>query len=145
MPWQWEILSDEPSDSYHIKLNIAWGPSDTTKGKCSGSSISMNLIGEISTEQLEESKRTIWPYSECKKESAEKRIIPYTNSCYQVSKELSTLRRYKIIAQYENVSVKYFVKFHTQIRNNDIIIRLLMKTTVTREFVQTSLENVCLV
>lgn len=106
MPWRWEILSDEPSDSSRIKLNIVWGPSDNAKGKCSGSSISMNLIGEISSEQLMESKRTSWPYDECKKESAGKRVVPYTNSCYEVSKELSTLRKYKIIAQYENVSFK---------------------------------------
>ncbi|XP_011870467.1 PREDICTED: uncharacterized protein LOC105563463 isoform X2 [Vollenhovia emeryi] len=103
VPWQWEILSIEPSDSSRIKLNIVWGLSDTTKGKCSGSSISMNLIGEISREQLEESKRTSWPYGECKKESAGKRIVPYTNSCYKVSQELSTLRRYKIFARYEKL------------------------------------------
>lgn len=110
MPLQWEILSNEPSDSSRIKLNIVWGLSDTTKGKCSGASISMNLIGEISKEQIEESKRTSWPYSACKKESAGKRNIPYTNSCYTVSKELSTLRTYKIFAKYENVSFKGFVK-----------------------------------
>ncbi|KAL6253497.1 hypothetical protein P5V15_015343 [Pogonomyrmex californicus] len=103
VPWQWEILSVEPSDFSRIKLNIVWGPSDTAKGKCSGSSVSMNLIGDISSEQLEESKRTNWPYGECKKESMEKRVIPYTNSCYEASKELSTLREYKIFAKYENL------------------------------------------
>ncbi|XP_011707638.1 PREDICTED: uncharacterized protein LOC105462624 [Wasmannia auropunctata] len=103
VPWPWEILSNEPSDSSRIKLNIVWGLSDNAKGKCSGSSISMNLIGEVSSKQLEESKRTSWPYGECKKESAGKRVVPYTNSCYEVSKELSTLRRYKISAQYENL------------------------------------------
>ncbi|KAL0100276.1 hypothetical protein PUN28_019574 [Cardiocondyla obscurior] len=103
VPWQWEILNNEPSDSSRVKLSIVWGLSDTMKGKCSGSSISMNLIGEISTEQLEESKRPKWPYSECKKEFAEKKTVPYTNSCYEVSKELSTLRKYKVTAQYENL------------------------------------------
>lgn len=115
MPWQWEILSNEPSDSSRIKVNIVWGLSDSAKGKCSGSSISMNLIGEISSKQLEESKRASWPYDECKKESAGKRIVPYTNSCYEVSKELSTLRRYMIFARNENVSFKNFVKLHAQI------------------------------
>lgn len=75
----------------------------------------MNLIGEISKEQLEESKRTNWPYNECKKESAGKKIVPYTNSCYEVSKELSTLRTYKIFAQYENVSFKDLVKLYMRI------------------------------
>ncbi|XP_071651940.1 uncharacterized protein [Temnothorax longispinosus] len=103
VPWQWEILSNEPSESSRIKLNVVWGLSDNAKGKCSGSSISLNLIGEISREQLEKSKRTSWPYGECKKESAGKKIVPYTNSCYEVSRELSTLRRYKIFAKYENL------------------------------------------
>lgn len=66
----------------------------------------MNLIGEISNEQLMESKEANWPYDECQRDSVGKRIVPYTNSCYEVSKELSTLRRYEIIAQYENVSFK---------------------------------------
>ncbi|KAG5348235.1 PAXB1 protein, partial [Acromyrmex charruanus] len=103
MPWQWEILSNEPSESYRIKLNFIWGLSDTVKGKCSGSSLSINLIGEISSKQLEESKRASWPYGECKNESEGKRIVPYTNSCYEVSKEMSTLRKYKILAQHENL------------------------------------------
>jgi len=111
VPWQWEILSNEPSDFSRIKLNIVWGQSDSMKGKCNGSSISMNLIGEISSKQLEESKRANWPYDECKKESVGKKIIPYTNSCYEVSKELSILRRYKIVAQYENVSFINFINF----------------------------------
>lgn len=122
MPWQWQILNNEPSDSSRIKLNIVWGLSDNAKGKCNGSSVSINLIGEISEEQFEESKRTDGPYGECKRESARKKIVPYTDSCYEVSKELSTLRRYKIFAQYENVSFKNLVKLHAQIRNNDIII-----------------------
>lgn len=106
-------MNNEPSDSSRLKLNIVWGPSDTAKGKCNGSSVLINLIGEISEEQLEESKRTNWPYGECKTESARKKIIPYTDSCYEVSKELSTLRRYKIFAQYENVSFKDLVKLYT--------------------------------
>ncbi|RLU25125.1 hypothetical protein DMN91_003217 [Ooceraea biroi] len=104
LPWQWmEVLSNEPSDSLQLKLNIAWELSDTAKGKCSGSSILLNLIGEISSEQLEESKRASWPYDECRKESTGKTFVPYTNSCYEVSKELSTLRKYKILGQYENL------------------------------------------
>ena len=113
MPWQWEILSNEPIESYRIKLNFIWGLSDNAKGKCSGSSLSINLIGEISSKQLEESKRARWPYGECKNESEGKRIVPYTNSCYEVSKEMSTLRKYKILAQYENVSFKDLVKLYT--------------------------------
>lgn len=76
------------------------------KGKCNGSSILINLIGEISSEQLKKSKETNWPYSECKKESIGKKFVPYTSSCYEASKELSTLRKYTISAQYENVSEK---------------------------------------
>lgn len=110
MPWQWEFLSNEPSDFSRIKLNIVWGPSDTVKGKCYGSSISMNLIGEVSNEQIEESRKTSGLYGECKKESIGKNLIPYTNSCYEVSRELSTLRKYKVVARYENVSLKNLVK-----------------------------------
>ncbi|XP_011154887.1 uncharacterized protein LOC105192439 [Harpegnathos saltator] len=102
-PWQWDFLSNEPSDLSRIKLNIAWGPSNTTKGKCHGSSIIMDLIGEVSSEQLEESRQAEGLYGECKKESAGKTFIPYTDSCYEVSRELSTLRRYKIVARYENL------------------------------------------
>ncbi|XP_029165191.1 uncharacterized protein LOC114936229 [Nylanderia fulva] len=103
VPWQWEFLSDEPSDSYSVKLNIVWGLSDSAKGKCNGSSILINFIGEISDKQLEESKQENWPYSECKKESSGKKYIPYTKSCYEASKELSTLRRYTILSRYENL------------------------------------------
>lgn len=102
-PWQWEFLSNEPSDESQVKLNIIWGPSDTVRGKCAGSSVSMDLLGEISSEQLEESKTANWPYGECRKESAGKKFVPYTNSCYEASRELSTLRRYKILARYENL------------------------------------------
>lgn len=104
MPWQWEFLSNEPSDLYRIKLNIVWGPSDIAKGKCNGSSVTMNLIGEISDEQIEENKAAHWPYGECRKESTGKKFVPYTNSCYEASREMSTLRKYKILARYENVS-----------------------------------------
>ncbi|XP_050462195.1 uncharacterized protein LOC126857111 [Cataglyphis hispanica] len=103
VPWQWEFLSKEPSDSSRIKLNIIWGLSDSVKGKCSGSSISINLIGEISNEQLEQSKEANWPYGECTKESIGKIFVPYTNSCYEASRELSTLRKYTISAHYENL------------------------------------------
>lgn len=106
MPWQWEFLSNEPSDSSRIKLNIIWGLSDSVKGKCSGSSISINLIGEISSKQLEESREANWPYGECKKESIGKKFVPYTRSCYEASRELSTLRKYTILARSENVSEK---------------------------------------
>lgn len=85
---------------------MVWGLSDSIKGKCNGSSISINLIGEISNEQLEKSKEANWPYGECKKESIGKKFVPYTSSCYEASKELSTLRKYTISAQYENVSKK---------------------------------------
>lgn len=104
MPWQWEFLSNEPSDESRVKLNIIWGPSDTVKGKCAGSSVSVDLLGEVSSKQLEESKTANWPYNDCREESAEKKFVPYTNSCYEASKELSTLRRYTILAQYDNVS-----------------------------------------
>lgn len=104
MPWQWEVLSNEPSGPLQLKLNIAWELANSAKGKCSGSAISLNLRGEISSEQHEESKSAIWPYDKCRKESAGKKFVPYTDSCYEVSKELSTLRKYKILGQYENVS-----------------------------------------
>lgn len=85
-------------------MNIVWGLSDTAKGKCNGSSITLNLLGEISKEQLEDAKLAKWPYEECRKQSKGKRFTPYTDACYEASRELSTLRKYQIITEQENVS-----------------------------------------
>ncbi|XP_017876855.1 uncharacterized protein LOC108623080 isoform X1 [Ceratina calcarata] len=103
MPWTWDFLSTKPSDPARISLNAIWGYSDTAKGKCNGSSITLNLLGEISNDQLQDSKKVQWPYEECRKQSEGKRFTPYTDACYETSRELSTLRKYQIIAQHENV------------------------------------------
>ncbi|XP_076394577.1 vitellogenin isoform X2 [Megachile rotundata] len=103
IPWEWEFLSTKPSDPATISLNIVWGLSDTAKGKCSGSSITLNLLGEISKEQLEDAKQAKWPYEECRKQSEGKHYTPYSDACYETSRELSTLRKYQIIAQHENI------------------------------------------
>lgn len=104
MPWEWEFLSNEPSDLSRIKFNIVWGPSDTVKGRCSGSFISLDLMGEITDNQIEESKKINWSYNKCKNESIGNKFLRFTDSCYETSRELSTLRKYKILAQYANVS-----------------------------------------
>ncbi|XP_034189310.1 uncharacterized protein LOC117608379 isoform X1 [Osmia lignaria lignaria] len=103
IPWEWDFLSTKPSDPARITMNIVWGLSDSAKGKCSGSSITLNLIGEISKEQLEDAKVAKWPYEECRKQSKGKRFTPYTDACYEASRELSTLRKYQIITEQENV------------------------------------------
>lgn len=103
IPWEWDFLSIKPSEPAKIALNAVWGYSDTAKGKCSGSSITLNLLGEISENQLENAKISQWPYEECRIQSEGKRFIPFSDACYEVSRELSTLRKYQIIAQYENI------------------------------------------
>ena len=98
-------MSTKPSDSARIALNVVWGYSDTAKGKCSGSSITLDLLGEISKDQLKNAKESQWPYEECRKQSKGKRFTPFSDACYEVSRELSTLRRYQIVAQHENVNL----------------------------------------
>ncbi|XP_076176627.1 uncharacterized protein LOC143151413 isoform X2 [Ptiloglossa arizonensis] len=103
IPWEWDFFNTKPSDSAKIVLNAVWGLSNTAKGKCSGSSITLNLLGEISEDQLNEVKRAKWPYEECREQSKGRRFTPFSDACFEASRELSTLRKYKIIAQYENI------------------------------------------
>lgn len=101
-------MSTKPSDSARIALNVVWGYSDTAKGKCSGSSITLDLLGEISKDQLKNAKESQWPYEECRKQSKGKRFTPFSDACYEASRELSTLRRYQIVAQHENVNLIFY-------------------------------------
>ncbi|CAL7948266.1 unnamed protein product [Xylocopa violacea] len=103
LPWEWDFLNTKPSDPAKIALNAVWGYSDAAKGKCSGSSIILNLLGEISKEQLEYTREPQWPYEQCRKQSVGKRFTPFSDACYEASRELSTLRKYQIIAQHENI------------------------------------------
>ncbi|XP_053999528.1 vitellogenin-3 isoform X1 [Hylaeus anthracinus] len=103
VPWEWNYLSTKPSDSARIVINAVWGPSNTAKGKCSGSSVTLNLLGEISEDQLKEVKEAKWPYEECREQSKGKQFSPFSDACYEASRELSTLRKYQIIVQHENV------------------------------------------
>lgn len=105
IPWEWDYLSTKPSDPATITLNAVWGLSDTAKGKCSGSSVALKLLGEVSNDQLEEAKQAIWPYEQCREESKGKHFTPYSDACYEASRELSTLRKYKILARHEKVSL----------------------------------------
>ncbi|XP_015599682.1 uncharacterized protein LOC107269863 [Cephus cinctus] len=104
--WEWDFLSTKPSDPSSIKLHIAWGPADSAAGRCTGSSVLLNLVGEISSEQLIESAQKKWPYQECKEQARGKRFTPYTEACYLASRELSTLRKYEIFVRYENLPEK---------------------------------------
>ncbi|XP_043280856.1 uncharacterized protein [Venturia canescens] len=102
-PWAWDFLSIEPSEPASVKLNIVWGLSDTAKGKCSGSSILVNLVGEVTQEQIKESKREVWPYKECREQLKGKKFVPYTEACYESSRELSTLRKYQTFVETTNL------------------------------------------
>ena len=84
-------------------MNFVWGEADSAKGKCSGSSLLINLVGEITQDQILESKRNIWPYNECQVQANGKSFIPYTEACYEASREMSTFRKYKIDIKHENV------------------------------------------
>jgi hypothetical protein len=88
-------------------MSVIWGTADSAKGKCIGSSIFINLIGEITNEQIMESKKNIWPYNECQLQANGKSFIPYTEACYVASREMSTLRKYKISIKHENVIFYY--------------------------------------
>ncbi|XP_047354225.1 uncharacterized protein LOC124950864 isoform X1 [Vespa velutina] len=103
MDWEWDFLNVNPTSPCKLKLFFTWGPSDTAKGKCNGSSIILNLIGEISKAQLEESQREKSPHNQCRKELKRRNFIPYTDTCYEASKELSILRKYQFFLKYENL------------------------------------------
>ncbi|XP_012277416.2 vitellogenin-3 [Orussus abietinus] len=103
IPWDWEYLSLTSTEPSSMKINIVWGPSDTAKGKCTGTKILLNLRGEVTNKQVKQSLEDKWPYNKCREESRGKQFVPYTEACYQASKELSTLRKYEIFTEYENV------------------------------------------
>ncbi|XP_043675802.1 vitellogenin-like isoform X2 [Vespula pensylvanica] len=103
MDWEWDFLNVNPPSPSKLKLVLVWGPSDTAKGKCSGSSIILNLVGEVSKAQVEESQKEKWPYDQCRKELKKRNYVPYTDTCYEASKELSILRKYQFFFNYENL------------------------------------------
>ncbi|KAK0168827.1 hypothetical protein PV327_002594 [Microctonus hyperodae] len=105
-PWTWDCFSLKPSDEASIKLNVIWGLSDTAKGKCSGSSLMVNMVGEVSEEQKEESRIEKWPYSACRAQTNDKLSVSYSEACYQASRELSTLRKYQVFIRAENLPEK---------------------------------------
>ncbi|XP_066593012.1 vitellogenin-5 [Prorops nasuta] len=104
IPWEWEYLRDKPIQPATIRLDISWSQSNTAKGKCTGSSVHLNLLGEISSDQISESKKDIWPYAQCRKASKGLIHIPFTDACYLVSKELSTYRKYTITMHHTDLS-----------------------------------------
>nr|XP_033331967.1 vitellogenin-4 [Megalopta genalis] len=103
IPWDWNFINIEPSEPAKIVLNAAWGFADTAKGKCTGSSVTLNLLGEVSKDQLQEAQESKWPYKECREQSKGKQFTPFSDVCYEASRELSTLRKYQVIAQHENM------------------------------------------
>lgn len=104
-PWTWDYFSLKPSDQASLILNIVWGLSDTAKGKCSGSSILVNMIGQVSKAQIDESKEDKWPYRDCRAEAKGKFSVPYSEACYQASREMSTLRKYRVLVQTVDVRI----------------------------------------
>ncbi|XP_076235711.1 uncharacterized protein LOC143180071 [Calliopsis andreniformis] len=140
IPWEWDFLSTKPSDPARITLNAIWGFSDTAKGKCSGSSVTLHLLGEISEAQLEEAKEAKWPYKECRELSEGKHTVPFSDACYEVSRELSTLRKYQIIAEHENIPANLmrlawkFRAFYDLIGGNSSADSTAKEFTVTAVF-----------
>nr|QGV11548.1 Vg1 [Tetrastichus brontispae] len=104
-PWDWDFLSTKPSDPAEVKLQIVWGLADTAKGKCNGSSLSIDFTAEITSDQIKESKKNVWPYNECHMQTQGKSFTPFTEACYDASKEMSTLRKYKVSITHENVLI----------------------------------------
>ncbi|XP_076650819.1 vitellogenin-5 isoform X2 [Halictus rubicundus] len=103
IPWDWNFVTIEPSEPAKVVLNAVWGLADTAKGKCTGSSVTLNLLGEVTEDQLREAKEEKWPYKECREQFKGKEFTPFSDACYEASRELSTLRKYQIIAQHENM------------------------------------------
>lgn len=89
-------------------MNIVWGYGDSAKGKCTGSSLLLKLSGEVSREQTFSSLEDKWPFNVCRKETEGKHFVPYTQACYETSRELSTLRNYQANVKFENVSFTIF-------------------------------------
>ena len=65
----------------------------------------MKLSGEVSQDQISESSKEKWPYNDCRKQAEGKAFVPYTQACYETSRELSTLRNYQANIKFENVSL----------------------------------------
>ncbi|XP_033211866.1 uncharacterized protein LOC117169551 isoform X2 [Belonocnema kinseyi] len=103
VPWEWNFLSTKASDPSSVKMNLVWGLADSAKGKCSGSSLLIKLSGEVSREQAFSSLEDKWPYNVCRKETEGKAFVPYTQACYETSRQLSTLRNYQANVKFENV------------------------------------------
>ncbi|KAI4483442.1 hypothetical protein M0802_013384 [Mischocyttarus mexicanus] len=103
MDWEWEFLNLNPAHPSKLKFVLIWGPSNSTRGKCNGTVISFNASGEVSQEQNKESLKEKWPYDQCRKDLETKNFVPYTDACYETSKELSILRKYQIFLKYENL------------------------------------------
>ncbi|KAL7291123.1 hypothetical protein TKK_0015250 [Trichogramma kaykai] len=102
-PWDWDFLSVKPSEPASLKANLLWGMAEQAKGKCAGSSLTLDLVGEVTSDQIEESRNDVWPYNECRRQSANKTFVPYTVACYEASREMSTLKKYKITITHENL------------------------------------------
>ncbi|XP_014616793.1 PREDICTED: uncharacterized protein LOC106793973 [Polistes canadensis] len=103
MDWEWDFLNVNPASPSKLQLVLVWGPSNSAKGKCSGTSILFNVIGEVSKGQIEESQKEKWPYDQCRKDLEKNNFVPYTDTCYETSKELSILRKYQIFLKYESL------------------------------------------
>nr|XP_031847046.1 uncharacterized protein LOC116433275 isoform X1 [Nomia melanderi] len=138
IPWEWNFVSTKPSEPAKIVLNAVWGLADTAKGKCFGSSVTLNLLGEVSNDQLQEANEDKWPYRECREESKGKQFTPFSDACYEVSKELSTLRKYQIIAKHENVP-KNLMKLAWKFRAfYDLIGGNSSSDSMSKEFIVTA-------
>ncbi|XP_051171445.1 uncharacterized protein LOC127288178 isoform X1 [Leptopilina boulardi] len=103
VPWEWNFLSTNASNPSSVKMNIVWGYGETAKGKCSGSSLLLKLSGEVSREQKFSSLEDKWPFNVCRKQTEGKAFVPYTQACYETSRELSTLRNYQANVKFENL------------------------------------------
>ncbi|KAG8040663.1 hypothetical protein G9C98_002659 [Cotesia typhae] len=101
MPWTWDYFSLKPSDQASINLNIIWGLAETAKGKCSGSSLFLNMVGEVSKDQIEESKKDKWPYNQCRRQSSGFCVITpdMIQSAHNVTRRIEKGREFLVLGQ----------------------------------------------
>ncbi|XP_046433449.1 uncharacterized protein LOC124186103 isoform X1 [Neodiprion fabricii] len=103
-PSRRSLLNNTPSGISSMELNMTWGTGDVNEVKSKGSLLQVILRGKLSNDQITESKSKVWPYEKCRQESLGKNFVPYTEACYEASRELSTLREYHALVTYENLT-----------------------------------------
>jgi hypothetical protein len=95
-------LFDPRAHSATVVLTSFWGhPTDGER-----SSLQVTLHGQAITKQW----RSAWPYNACREDLQDVQLwgdyyVPLTRACYEVVKELTTLRYYNVSISSSNVSL----------------------------------------